>query len=120
MSDLIEMLRSTNDEIDIAAADEIERLRSKCNQRRDDLKQARDILDERYAEIERLTAENAEYLRNGSEMLSEIEWLQARYDMAVAGARYAEAEIGRLWSAITDAYEPGCNCPTCALFTLEC
>ena len=36
MSDLIEMLRSTNDEIDIAAADEIERLQSRLRDRQEE------------------------------------------------------------------------------------
>jgi len=68
MSDLIERLRDYNshhvcfedctdaaDKIE-SQADEIERLKAKCAQRRDDLKQARDILDERFKEIERLRA----------------------------------------------------------------
>jgi hypothetical protein len=57
MSDeeMVEWCNQTQDTI-IAQRKEIERLRSKCNQRRDDLRQARDILDERYAKIERLQA----------------------------------------------------------------
>jgi len=38
------------------AKQKIERLEAKCAQRRDDLKQARDILDERFKTIERLEA----------------------------------------------------------------
>ena len=56
-ADEIERLISINQSMLIMgakSAETIERLRAKCAQRRDDLKQARDILDERFKRIERL------------------------------------------------------------------
>jgi chromosome segregation ATPase len=60
---------------------EIERLETDAENLRNTITSTHLSLKERDAEIKRLTAENAEYLRNGSKMLDEIERLEGLLDM---------------------------------------
>jgi hypothetical protein len=99
----------------LTAADALRKWQKQCDPEGIEVQVSRQALDEvldaleaKDAEIERLTAENAEYLRNGSKMLAEIERLRAEKYVVVSGDSLRndnealQAEIERL-QAVVDA-----------------